>query len=128
MGHDWIVDERTERHPAQIEHDRAHFRDIGRWKYESHRDAYFRHMELSLEDRLVRSLAWTLAELPDWKWSHNGDGRALSTTARDASACGMRPPRPSRHALYLTRDQANALRRDSERTRPRVHAAPGRLH
>jgi hypothetical protein len=98
MGYNWIVDERTERHPAQIEHDRAHFRDIGRWKYESHRDAYLRHMELSLEDRLVRSLAWTLAELPDWKWSHNGDGpgalhgRARRLGVRNAPAASQ-PPR-----------------------------------
>jgi hypothetical protein len=55
------------------EHDREHFRKIGRWKAESHREAFERHMALSLEERLVFSLGWTLRELPGSKWGRDED-------------------------------------------------------
>jgi hypothetical protein len=66
------------------ERDREHFRKLGRWKYESHREAFLRHMELPIAERLVRSIAWTLDELPAWKWPRNGDGPgALHKRARE---------------------------------------------
>lgn len=65
------------------ERDREHFRRLGRWKYESHRDAFLRHMEKPVAERLLMSLAWTLEELPHWKWSRNGGGPgALHERAR----------------------------------------------
>lgn len=41
------------RDQAQIEHDRAHFRAIGRWKYESRQDALQRHLAKPGKERLV---------------------------------------------------------------------------
>jgi hypothetical protein len=48
---------------SERDREREHFRRIGEAKAQSHRDAFERHMALSLEERLVRSLAWTLLEL-----------------------------------------------------------------
>lgn len=38
------------------EHGREHFGKLGRWKYESHREAYLRHMALPIDQRLLASL------------------------------------------------------------------------
>ncbi len=43
------------------EHDREHFRKLGRWKYASHRDALREHLALSGRERLVRSFRMMLA-------------------------------------------------------------------
>lgn len=40
--------------------DREHFRQLGRWKYESHRDALREHLALSGRERLIAALQLTL--------------------------------------------------------------------
>jgi hypothetical protein len=47
------VDEQPKRDPAQLERDRAHFRAIGRWKYESHQEALEEHLAKSGSERLI---------------------------------------------------------------------------
>jgi len=34
------------------------------------------HLALPLAERLLVSLAWSIDELPDWRWSRNGVGPA----------------------------------------------------
>lgn len=43
------------------ERDKEHFRKIGRWKAESHREALAEHLALSGHDRLLRTLELMLA-------------------------------------------------------------------
>ncbi len=58
------------------ERDREHFRKIGRWKAESHAAALRAHLELPIAERLERSLAWTIAERPTWRWPITADSPA----------------------------------------------------
>ena len=57
-------------------HDREYMRRLGRWKHESHAEAQREHLALPLAERLLASLTWGIAELPEWRWSHNGPGPA----------------------------------------------------
>jgi hypothetical protein len=59
--------------PRVTERDREHFRKLGEWKAESHREAIAYHQSLSPEERIVRSVAWAIRELPAWRWGHRGD-------------------------------------------------------
>jgi len=56
--------------------DHERMRSLGRWKHESHAEAQREHLALPLAERLLVSLTWSISELPDWKWSHNGPGPA----------------------------------------------------
>ncbi len=58
------------------ERDREYFRKIGRWKAESHAAALRAHLELPIAERLERSLAWTIAERPTWRWPITADSPA----------------------------------------------------
>ena len=57
-------------------HDREYMRRLGRWKHESHAEVQREHLALPLAERLLVSLAWSIDELPDWRWSRNGVGPA----------------------------------------------------